>query len=291
MPPRDFFSNPFALAKPGTPMATLSREDRVALIGRAARALADGRLPDDQAREFVGNGLLAWLSRGGNLTRDHWRTSGQQGSTHTESVLWKLLMRDHVQTMQVFFSKSDKTETIDENLNSKIERNNCMTTLAKIINRGIWRDGFGGDKPERFIAGVCVSTAERIKDVALLPDGLVSEDEDILPLFLDHQELLPVGACVALTAIDDQVHFLAHLGQGFACADDIWKAIVARELSRVSITFEPVGAKPVDGVYRQWRATEISLVDVGADDGAKILRCWEVHPGTREQKIFWNEVV
>jgi hypothetical protein len=69
----------------------LTRSDRVRLLGEVFRALMEGRQPSREAALFVGGGGLAWLDRGGSLTRDFWRTAGPQGSTHTESVLWQQL--------------------------------------------------------------------------------------------------------------------------------------------------------------------------------------------------------
>jgi hypothetical protein len=82
------WSDPFEKCKSGQ-VSDLTRADRVALLGRAAKALLDGRLPDDAARLFLAGGLLSWLSQGGSLTKDFWRVCGKQGSNHTESVLWR----------------------------------------------------------------------------------------------------------------------------------------------------------------------------------------------------------
>lgn len=74
--------------------ATLTREDRVQLLARAARLLiASGTVEG----VFTGHGMLAWLQEGGSLTRDYWRTAGVQGSTATESVLWRRALREERQ--------------------------------------------------------------------------------------------------------------------------------------------------------------------------------------------------
>lgn len=69
----------------------LTRADRVALLGRAAQALIDGRMPDDASRLFLAGGLVSWLQQGGSLTKDYWRVCGPQGSNHTEAVIWRQL--------------------------------------------------------------------------------------------------------------------------------------------------------------------------------------------------------
>lgn len=55
------------------PPSALSREGRIALLGRAARALLDGKVPDAEARLFLGGAVLSWLREGGNLERDFFK--------------------------------------------------------------------------------------------------------------------------------------------------------------------------------------------------------------------------
>lgn len=68
--------------------AGLDRVELVRRLGDFAAALVAGKQPDAADVLFVAGGIHAWLQRGGNLTRDYWRTAGRQGSTHTEAVLW-----------------------------------------------------------------------------------------------------------------------------------------------------------------------------------------------------------
>jgi hypothetical protein len=68
-----------------------SREDRVRLIGDAAKALLDGRMPSREAALFLGAGLWSWLHESGNpsaLVRDYWRIGAPNGSHHTPRLLW-----------------------------------------------------------------------------------------------------------------------------------------------------------------------------------------------------------
>lgn len=72
----------------------LEREDRVRILGEWAAAVLAGREPARTAEVFVASGLSAWLENGGSLTRDYWRTAGEQGSTHTEAVLWRRILEE-----------------------------------------------------------------------------------------------------------------------------------------------------------------------------------------------------
>lgn len=88
-----------------------TREDRVQLLARAARLLIESGTVEGV---FTGGGLLAWLQEGGSLTRDYWRTAGVQGSTATESVLWRRALREDgreaepVRTIAPSTSKSER---------------------------------------------------------------------------------------------------------------------------------------------------------------------------------------
>lgn len=68
-----------------------SRAARVALLAEFFQDLMAERMPRREVVLFAAGGGLAWLEQGGSLTRDYWRTAGPQGSTHTESVIWRQL--------------------------------------------------------------------------------------------------------------------------------------------------------------------------------------------------------
>jgi hypothetical protein len=74
--------------------AGLSRENRIRLLGEAANALIEGKLPEAEARLFLAGGLLAWLRDGGRLTRDYWRVDPRRGSRRTPASIWKARHRD-----------------------------------------------------------------------------------------------------------------------------------------------------------------------------------------------------
>lgn len=74
--------------------AALTREGRVALLGRAANALMRGDIPDAEARLFLAAGIVAWLDQGGRLTRDFWKVDPVRGSKRTAASLWAARHRD-----------------------------------------------------------------------------------------------------------------------------------------------------------------------------------------------------
>lgn len=80
---------------PQTDSEAPTRDDRekyVAWIAAVADDLIAGRMPAEEARLFVASGIRAWLTNGGNLTRDYWLTSARAGSHSTESQLWKKII-------------------------------------------------------------------------------------------------------------------------------------------------------------------------------------------------------
>jgi hypothetical protein len=74
--------------------AEFDREHRVRLIGDAAKALLDGRMPSREAALFLASGLWAWLNESGvpaALVRDYWRIGAPNGSHFTPRLLWASL--------------------------------------------------------------------------------------------------------------------------------------------------------------------------------------------------------
>jgi hypothetical protein len=69
----------------------LDRTDRVRLLGEAAQALLDGRLPEPAARIFLASAISAWLARGGNLERDHLKVVKAK-SHHTPAAIWRQIV-------------------------------------------------------------------------------------------------------------------------------------------------------------------------------------------------------
>lgn len=64
------------------------RQGRVELIGEAAQALRDGRLPGREAALFVGGALLSWLENAGSLERDFFKVTKAK-SHHTPAAIWQ----------------------------------------------------------------------------------------------------------------------------------------------------------------------------------------------------------
>lgn len=63
------------------------RRERVLMVGRAARALMAGEIPDDEARLFVASALAQWLESGGSLEADYLRVH-RRGSHLTPARIW-----------------------------------------------------------------------------------------------------------------------------------------------------------------------------------------------------------
>lgn len=72
----------------GTRAAVDDRAERVRMIGRTARALMAGELPDDEARLFIASALSQWLASGGSLEADFLRVH-RRGSHLTPARIWR----------------------------------------------------------------------------------------------------------------------------------------------------------------------------------------------------------
>jgi|KBSMisStaDraftv2_1062788.scaffolds.fasta_scaffold804733_1 hypothetical protein len=70
----------------------VSRAGRVLLVSEVAEQLSRGSLPSPEARMFVASALLAWLSAGGDLVKDHLRIAAPRGSHHRPEVLYRRLL-------------------------------------------------------------------------------------------------------------------------------------------------------------------------------------------------------
>jgi hypothetical protein len=58
------------------------------MIGRSARALLAGELPDAEARLFLASALSQWLESGGSLEADFLRVH-RRGSHLTPTRIWR----------------------------------------------------------------------------------------------------------------------------------------------------------------------------------------------------------
>src|SRR5262245_10889793 len=67
----------------------LERADRIRLLGEAAQALLEGRMPDRPAALFLGGAIESWLREGGDLERAYFRVRGPRGSRRTPSAIWR----------------------------------------------------------------------------------------------------------------------------------------------------------------------------------------------------------
>ena len=154
--------------------------------------------------------------------------------------------------------------------------------LIKLQRDGAWSSldrNFDRSKPRRFISGIAVSSIEKnTNGTALDARGI----EVVLPalLLLEHNYTYPLGKVTGVDVRGSEVRFRAEISNrsGPFWVDQVWPAIVSRDLTGVSVTSSNRRNKGSDGVWRFWCADEISIVNVGADHAARITRCWEHSP-------------
>jgi hypothetical protein len=60
-------------------------------------------------------------------------------------------------------------------------------------------------------------------------------------------------------------------------ADAIWQAIVAKDCVMASVEGVAL-CDLIDRTFTRWQLNEISILQIGADAGAVIQRCWERLP-------------
>jgi hypothetical protein len=58
------------------------------MLGRAAQALLERRMPNEAAVQLLAGGVLQWLETGGDLVRDVWNLTKAR-SRHTPSFIWR----------------------------------------------------------------------------------------------------------------------------------------------------------------------------------------------------------
>jgi hypothetical protein len=168
----------------------------------------------------------------------------------------------------------------------KLQREGAWTSLGYNFNPKNWR---------RFIEGVAISGRQRnMNHHAFEASGA----QITLPglLLLDHEFMYPIGKIVSASVKGEQLKFTAELANGGAAfwIAQSWPMIVGRELTRISIGPIQSGAELCDGVYRRFALEEISVVQTGADQNARITKVWEKAPvmyldGRPTQTVHWSE--
>lgn len=148
--------------------------------------------------------------------------------------------------------------------------------------------------PKRFINGIVVSTrAPNSHGDAYEAMGFHAVVPNIL--LLEHDYTFPLGQIMAAEARGSEVHFTAEVAnvRGPYWVDQIWPRIVSREVTSISMRSRNL-APYRQSVFTDWTMEEISVVDQGADRGARITGVWEqdqvVHlDGRSSRKVFWSE--
>jgi hypothetical protein len=154
---------------------------------------------------------------------------------------------------------------------------------------------FDPKKPRRWIEGVAISTDRpNANGTSFCARGVVDGNLPV-PLLLEHNWLRPIGRVISLEATGDHLRFKAEFPNSDLLwwASQAWEQIVALKNTppRISIEGESL-VKPVIGACRCWRANEISVVGVGADDGAVIEKVWQRHSVVYLDKpseiVYWK---
>ena len=153
-------------------------------------------------------------------------------------------------------------------------------SYLKLATEGALRtvaDNIDKRKPRRFISGIAISSrVKNANDDAFLARGL----SVTLPVALlaDHNFMYPIGRVTGIHARGDAVHFVAEIqNNGYMhWAEDAWASIVSRFATRVSVAPRNLeNYIPRDRTLFNWTLDELSVCTHGADEHARIQRCWQ----------------
>lgn len=79
-----------AVLSPGRAPRSYGREGRIALLGEFSEAALSGREPSRESLLFLAGAISAWLTRGGDLSKDYLRVI-VNGSHKTPDRVWKAI--------------------------------------------------------------------------------------------------------------------------------------------------------------------------------------------------------
>lgn len=170
--------------------------------------------------------------------------------------------------------------------------------LAKCSRETAWsivRSNFDASKPRRFIGGVAVSSRNRNeKGDAIIAAGVTG----LLPelLLWNHDFMMPLGKVFSMDSWEGTLLFKAELCNSgrVSWIEQVWGHIVEGRVSAASISVTRFGGEIADRVFRDSTLEEMSVVEGGADPGARIQRVWEVSPVVHvdpakpTSKLIWS---
>ncbi len=143
-----------------------------------------------------------------------------------------------------------------------------------------WRQinsNFDGTKPRRLISGFVITSRDKNAN------GDAFEASGIritlpAPLLYGHSWTHPIGRVTSVETSGPRVRFSAEIcnRSGPFWLDQVWPAIVARELTCMSMGgIRSLAPTAFDGRFVVWAADEFSVVETGADLCARISRVWD----------------
>ena len=173
--------------------------------------------------------------------------------------------------------------------------------LTKEIRLQVQRDhalllaerAFDKTRPARFVRGVAVSGSEKnANGDAFHARGLTASLP--VPFLIGHEYSEVVGLVSGLDIRGSQVYFTAEIFNALRMqtAHEAWAALTEQRMKCVSAGFRNLDPKPYQQTWASWTIDELSLVEIGADTGAKILRVWEksrtVSLYRPDETVYWS---
>lgn len=140
----------------------------------------------------------------------------------------------------------------------------------------ILEDNFDNNSPRRFVEGVAVSGSQTDSNGnRIFAQG--AKQIGLVPLLWSHDWLLPLGVVRSIASRGETLAFTAEIVNTgrLAWANTAWEFISQSHVKSVSVLALNLSPSPRSSVFANWRVGEISIVQVGADPGARLSSVWE----------------
>jgi hypothetical protein len=141
--------------------------------------------------------------------------------------------------------------------------------------KSLERHFFVKNKPHRHISGIALAS-EEVRGHKVCVAG--AQFELPCPLLFNHDFTYPLGKVTSIEIRGGEILFKAEIANGIAWCDELWEHIKSRKLAAASINPVPLHERVSDNTFHLWKLAEISVLQVGADTGAVLTRCWEQDP-------------